>query len=183
MSLSAVVERRSGTSDSVGGNQPTGMRASIDREPILRLVEGFPSIFFAGSTDSQQERRSEGSSFGDLGSVDFAWIPAPRPDHARPQATLHALQEWEGFVVGIGSETFEARLLDVTAGDRCDSAEATIPLQEIAHGDLERMEIGSIFRWVIGHEISSAGSKRRVSQIVFRDLPTVTLAAERAGSR
>ena len=33
---------------------------------------------------------------------------------------------------------------------------------------------GKHFRWVIGYERSPAGTKKRVSQIVFRDLPVVT---------
>ena len=37
----------------------------------------------------------------------------------------------------------------------------------------EKMQVGSIFRWVIGYE-RSAGPVRRVSQIVFRDLPAIS---------
>ena len=37
--------------------------------------------------------------------------------------------------------------------------------------DAAAVGVGSIFRWVIGYELSPAGTKKRVSQIVFRDLP------------
>ena len=36
------------------------------------------------------------------------------------------------------------------------------------------MRPGSVFRWVIGYERSPAGTKKRVSHIVFRDLPVIT---------
>ena len=95
--------------------------------------------------------------------------------------TLHPLQEWEGYVIHIGETDFTARLLDLTAGASVEEEEATIPLDEIADDDRKRMRAGSIFRWVIGYERSPAGTKKRVSQIVFRDLPAVTQSDLRAG--
>ncbi len=88
--------------------------------------------------------------------------------------TLHALQEWEGYVVEIGDEEFVARLIDLTAGHSHETEEADIPLAELSEDDIRRMKVGSIFRWVIGYERSPGGSKKRVSRIVFRDLPKVT---------
>jgi hypothetical protein len=88
--------------------------------------------------------------------------------------TLHALQEWEGYVVGIEGDKFVARLIDLTAGRMHESEEATIPMAEISERDASRMGIGSIFRWVIGYERSPEGTRKRISQIVFRDLPRVT---------
>ena len=91
-----------------------------------------------------------------------------------PTASLHALQEWEGYVTDIGDEEFGARLLDVTAGDAVEREDAVIPLEEVSAEDRLRMEPGSIFRWVIGYERSVGGTRRRVSQIVFLDLPAIT---------
>ena len=64
--------------------------------------------------------------------------------------------------------------MDLTASSLQEEEEATIPLEEIAEDDFIRLIPGSIFRWVIGYERSQGGTKRRVSQIVFRDLPVVT---------
>ncbi len=89
-------------------------------------------------------------------------------------ASLHALQEWEGYVTDIGTDEFGARLLDLTAGDSVACEDAVIPLDEISAEDRQNMESGSIFRWVIGYERSVGGTRRRVSQIVFLDLPPVT---------
>ena len=102
--------------------------------------------------------------------VDFPQ-PLPLP---QPAATFHALQEWEGYVLEIGETDFVARLVDLTAGSVQEEEEAVIPLVELSDEDSAKMHPGSIFRWVIGYERTVAGTKRRVSQIVFRDLPAIT---------
>ena len=64
-----------------------------------------------------------------------------------------------------------------------EEEEADIPLDEISDEDSAKMRPGSIFRWVIGYERSVAGTKRRVSQIVFRDLPAITKTDLRDGEK
>ena len=99
-----------------------------------------------------------------------------------PETSLHALQEWEGYVIAIGDSDFTARLLDVTAGSSIEGEEADIPLSEISKSDAEKMKVGSIFRWVIGYERSTRNqSVKRVSLIVFRELPAITRSDEQAG--
>ena len=100
-------------------------------------------------------------------------FPQPWPS-PRPASTLHALQEWEGYVLEIGDIDFVARLVDLTAGSTHEEEEAVIPLAELSDEDSLKMRPGSIFRWVIGYERNAAGTKKRVSQIVFRDLPAIT---------
>lgn len=104
----------------------------------------------------------------------------PRPRRV-PSATFHALQEWEGYVLEVGEEAFEARLIDMTVGGTYEGEEATIPLLEISDHDAKRLRVGAIFRWVIGYERTTGGNRRRVSQIVFRDLPAITKSDLRAG--
>ncbi len=93
---------------------------------------------------------------------------------SEPSNSFHALQEWEGYVLEITGDEFTARLVDLTAGATQEDEEATIPLEEIAENDHKRICPGSIFRWVIGYENLASGNKRRVSQIVFRDLPLMS---------
>lgn len=92
----------------------------------------------------------------------------------RSSPTLVAQQEWEGTVLSVNSVDFVARLLDITAGATYEEEEATIPLSDLSDDDRAKVEIGAVFRWVVGYERSAAGTRRRVSQIVFRDLPRVT---------
>ncbi len=91
-----------------------------------------------------------------------------------PQVSFHVLQEWEGYVIKIGKDDFTVRLLDLTAGSSHEEEEAIIPLSEISEDSLKHLQLGSIFRWVIGYERSASGTKRRVSEVVFRKLPVVT---------
>ena len=112
-----------------------------------------------------------------IGTVDLP----PLRTRAAPTATLHALQEWEGHVVEVGTSDFIARLADLTDDLADGEEEATIPLDEISDNDVAKMRVGSIFRWVIGYERSVSGSKKRVSHIVFRDLPAITKSDLRDG--
>ncbi len=98
--------------------------------------------------------------------------PLKKPPHSR--VSLHALQEWEGYIVSIEEDEFVARLIDITAGEKYETEEATIPLEEISEYDRTNLELGSIFRWVIGYECLSGGTRKRVSEIVFRDFPRLT---------
>ena len=98
-------------------------------------------------------------------------FPIPQR-HRKP--TFHAQQEWEGYVLEVGDTDFAARLVDLTAGSQHEQEEADIPLAEISDRDSPSIRPGSVFRWVIGYERSVAGTRRRVSQIVFRDLPEIT---------
>ena len=103
--------------------------------------------------------------------------PDPTPEN-RNWVTMHPLQEWEGYVLSRGKDDFAARLTDLTseslASDPPQSfeEEAIIPLSEVSDDDVERLYPGSVFRWVIGYERAASGTKRRISQIVFRNLPS-----------
>ena len=106
----------------------------------------------------------------------------PQPSvPAQATVSFHAIQEWEGYIIEIGDTDFVARLVDLTAGATLEEEEALIPLTEISDNDAAGMQLGSIFRWVIGYERSAAGTKKRVSQFVFRDLPVVTKSDLRDG--
>ncbi len=97
----------------------------------------------------------------------------PRPPQ-NPSPTLYAIQEWEGYVTEIRDEDITANLLDVTAGAAYAGEEAVIPLEELSETDVAKLQLGSVFRWVIGYSRSVVGTKERVSRIVFRDLPAFT---------
>ena len=109
--------------------------------------------------------------------LEFPQVPVFRA----PVATFLALQEWEGYVLEIHETEFRARLVDITADLPNEEEDASIPLAEISEDDARKMKVGSIFRWVIGYERSPMRPKKRVSQIVFRDLPAITRADMRDG--
>ena len=98
----------------------------------------------------------------------------PSPVQRRPMITIHAQQEWEGYVVEIREFNFVANLIDLTAKAAVEEAEAIIPLEVLSDEDQAKLEVGSIFRWVIGYECFPSDTKRRVSHIVLRDLPPIS---------
>ena len=121
----------------------------------------------------------------DQNARNFAWlaeIPLRSAPTTFPASTFHAIQEWEGYVVEVGPEEFVARLVDLTANSTYEGEEAIVPLEEISEDDANRIRVGSVFRWVIGYERSAAGTKKRVSQFVLRDLPAVTRTDLRDGN-
>ncbi len=91
-----------------------------------------------------------------------------------PPVVFHPLQEWEGRIVEVGDNEFVARLLDITAGASYDHEEATIPFDQVADRDRDKICLGSFFRWVVGYERLASGATRHASQIVFREFPDVS---------
>lgn len=170
----------------------TGWRQRSDPEGatsvLVRRADDAVRAALARGTESSSEENTRGASAETIVRPTFTGraqlddglsrridFPTPREPRA-PTTTLHPLQEWEGYVVEVGKTDFVARLIDLTAGAEHEEAEAIIPLVEISDDDVARMREGSIFRWVIGYARSVTGTKKRVSQIVFRDLPAITEA-------
>ena len=133
-----------------------------------------------GPTPATAHNGSAASVAADQESFSPFRLLFPRVEPASATRSFHALQEWEGHVTAIRKREFCALLVDVTAGASSEEEEAWIPLAEISEDDARNLRVGGIFRWVIGYE-REYGTKRRVSQIVFRDLPALTPSDIKAG--
>lgn len=125
------------------------------------------------STTSSQSNLANVSTYNVCKDSYDAFLPSQAVIETRTPS-LHALQEWEGRVVDIGDEEFVAWLVDITADMSHETEEAVIPLEELSDRDREDLEVGRVFRWVIGYQHSIVGTRQRVSEIVFRDLPRMT---------
>lgn len=164
-----------GAADAGTAGDETSLVVNVDEAVRLALVRQEDAV----ATDSKPSgMEAEGMTMR-AGPVQYGAGPAlvNAPPSANPsprRATLHALQEWEGYVLEIFEDEFVVRLVDLTAGSSHEEEEATIPLAEISDDDAAGLRAGAIFRWVIGYERAPAGTKKRVSQIVFRDLPRLT---------
>ena len=184
MSEAAFVLASNRLQNSSGVNESSSVPNTPDQ---LLLREGYANRIAA----SLQQRRDSAMRDTEIAETTIEDLPTSNgigpgigavidlPDIARlsrtlPQTSFHLLQEWEGYVIEIGEDDLTVRLLDLTAGSSHEEEEAVIPLSEISEDDLKRLRLGSIFRWVIGYERSASGTKRRVSQLVFRDLPVMT---------
>ncbi len=184
-SQSAVADSFSAAASAGSSGMSVAGPASAIEEAVnlaLGLASGAPETGASDKNDASGPVVAFSSSA--VGSTSVAPVLdfPPRLASAPPRAVLHALQEWEGYVVEINRDDFVARLVDMTAGLSHEEEEAIIPLEELSECDVANMTVGSIFRWVIGYERSPGGMKKRVSQIVFRDLPRITERDFRKGT-
>lgn len=85
--------------------------------------------------------------------------------------SLNPLMEWEGSVEGIEGDEFVARLCNVTTGELLPTEEARFPVSDLSDTQRANLEVGAIFRWVIGLQRLPNGNKQRVSEVFFRRLP------------
>lgn len=181
------------TDENLGGHRHGLSVYGRDMRP-RNLVENSARVFLTASRYGQSLRgnqmRSAAMPVETLQSVTMSNQDAAHrgaldvtpPPQLRPQsATLHALQEWEGYVLEKTATTFTARLADLTNGVLHEEEEADIPLAELADHQIASVRRGAIFRWVIGYEQAPMRPLKRVSVIVFRDLPIVTESDLRAG--
>ncbi len=114
------------------------------------------------------------ATMADQTRTTFAALWPRRPRPRIQEASLTPRQEWEGYVVEVNETTFTARLVDLTAGREQEEEEADIPVAELSDADRLMLQPGAIFRWAIGYRRTRAGTKERVSRIVFRRLPAWT---------
>ncbi len=97
----------------------------------------------------------------------------PKVQPRTPLPTLSqafkVLQQWEGTVVSIEGDHFEALVRDVVDRRRPEER-ATIVLADIFEDDQPLIKPGAVFFWTIGYELKRAGRKTS-SVIRFRRLP------------
>ncbi|MCJ2102701.1 hypothetical protein [Methylobacterium sp. E-046] len=104
------------------------------------------------------------------GDVKPIWIGDPNAQAIR--VSLQPLQEWEGYVVELAGDNFTAKLVDRTAGQSSEEEIAEFPIADLSENDRKLLRPGAVFRWVIGYQRSIGGQRRRVSQLVFRRMPS-----------
>jgi len=101
-------------------------------------------------------------------------LPVYVPRSHSPKPSVQVKNEWEGYVVDVGAETFTARLVDKTRCDEHEDEEADFPIADVSDDDKKLLKPGGVFRWIIGYQKLPGGSRRRFSQVVFRQLPQWT---------
>lgn len=109
----------------------------------------------------------------------------PRPP-APNVGTFILLQQFEGTVLTIGPEEFNARLVDRTHPEHPPEI-ADFSRDDVSDGDRELLALGAVFYFSLGYRISPWGQRDRVATIKFRRLPAwskreLAAAEERAAS-
>jgi len=127
-------------------------------------------------TDGTRKALSTGESSSALGNQGKEQPPrrvVVIPNLPPPKNAFISLQKWCGAVVEVRGSEFDAELRDQT--DRTRPRElATFALDEISDGDRSLLQVGAVFYWSIGYEVTPAGQRNTVSTIIFRRLPAWT---------
>ena len=116
-------------------------------------------------------------------------VPANRPfPQVSIPVSLEPIQEWEGVVSDIGTETFTARLTDLTNRVALQEEIGDLLIADVAEEDIALFRTGAVFRLVIGYQRRDFGQKTRASKIVFRRMPIwlkseLSAAADRAAAK
>lgn len=86
-------------------------------------------------------------------------------------ARSQVLAEWHGQVISIESDYFVAELKGtIGTGVKGSLEEAQIPVEEVRSDDRELLREGAFFRLCVNWELVN-GSRRRVTDLVFRRMP------------
>ena len=98
-----------------------------------------------------------------------------KPSTPASRQTFHPLQEWEGYVSEINMEEgfFSADLVDISSGSKTITGTVEFELEELSPADRKLLAAGAVFRWSVGY-MDANGTRKRLSQIVFRNLPVWT---------
>jgi hypothetical protein len=99
-------------------------------------------------------------------------VPERRATAEFKYASSLLLQEWEGYVTEVASDTFAANLMEIRP-EKSDLADesADFLISDLSDSDRKMLRPGAIFRWTIGYEFYRGEPRKRVSKIVFRRLP------------
>ena len=95
------------------------------------------------------------------------------PAGTLPKEHVQLLQQWEGVITEVKSDSFFADLQDLADANQPIEV-VEIPIEEIPNDDMALLVEGAIFYWSIGYETSAGGQLRRVSEIRMRRAPRWT---------
>jgi hypothetical protein len=138
--------------------------------PINNLIErkfGFIHRFKNPSIPNQDGAPTSTSSPVEVGGS-LEDVVLRKLDVIQEKDRLLVLQQWEGVVTEVYSDSFLTNLVDLTAGETDVSDEAELPMGDLSADDRKILQQGAVFRWLIGYRISPRGTRERISSIFFR---------------
>jgi hypothetical protein len=151
---------------------PSTPEQSIEREK--RLSAGIPWAIKSEQSSSVSSNVAElplsDSATENLASIQVP-IKAYRPERSREE-TFITLQAWEGIVLEVEAEVFQARLTSAT--DDTPDQYAEIYLAEVDRADQALVRRGAVFYWSIGYLQKPTGTTMRASILRFRRMPPAT---------
>jgi len=156
------------------------IRTRINQEAIKRWVEVNKGLEKAAPTIPA--RKGNGSTTIEINPPpkDLGVVELPLRTRVVPREEI--LQEWEGQVQEVGDVYFSARLVDLTRGEKEETEESDLPIDDLVEADRTLLVPGAVFRWIIGYRWED-GEKERFTRVVIRRLPVWTEKEIRAADR
>jgi hypothetical protein len=103
--------------------------------------------------------------------------PIPLPIRLRklpPRSVFSPIEEWEGTVLGVGNDSFTARLVN-KSDSRVPEEEGQFTMAQLSSiEDRDLVSPGSIFYFSVGYEESPSRQRRTTAFLRFRRLPAWT---------
>ena len=143
--------------------------AVVPTKPLVRQEEALSGSSSEPSSATESAAPASAGKLVARRPLLFAAEQAPEA----PEEFL-VLQDWEGVVDAIGSETFTARLRDRTNKEDYASEIAELPIADVSEDDRELLRRGAIFYMTVGRLTRASGRQDRVGRLVFRRLPAWT---------
>jgi len=158
---------------------PVGRNSDADDDPVLAgrwTGRPWPEAMFDGLVGGRDDEDEATDAVSQRLQGSSPVRRRPRQPLVRPllppspREFFRALESWEGVVLEVGQETFQARVLSKQGGQE---EEAEFPLEELDPEDLALLEPGAVFYWSIGYLERPTG-RIKMSEIRLRRLPAWT---------
>ncbi len=133
---------------------------------VLPFISRKPSL---NSADFENTHEGNSTSTAPPQTVVSQYV-SPHRRALLPSRRIRPLQQWEGLVTDVGTDSFWAELTDLTDSTKANEV-AEILLAEISPEDRPLLVPGCVFYWSIGYEISRGGQIENRSVIRVRRNP------------
>ncbi len=112
-------------------------------------------------------------NFPQVGNISESYLPTTENEiYQNEKFTL--ISEWEGYVQEIDGDSFFVFLTNVEDEHGLALNVAKFNFSMLPKMDQERIEIGSIIRWILGVKEFADGQTKYVSDICLRQMPAYT---------
>lgn len=132
----------------------------------------------SAAVDSQNFQQKSGNSLFET-EIPARRVAAMFPKLKwQPAERFMASQKWEGLVLAVHDDIFEARLVCLE-GEEEEDQFAELYIDEVDAPDRALLEVGAIFYWTIGYLHKRNGTTLRASILRFRRMPPLTQDLQR----
>jgi hypothetical protein len=143
--------------------------SEIDPRPYVAPGSGRTDTAAASDTEQLDTLPSMERRPASVVPIPRRWAPLVSREERR-----QVVGDFEGIVEDVDwkTGTFNARLIDLTAGDQLAFDVAEFPTQDIRPDDKELVVEGAVFRVRIMYRIEAGGTRQRFTEVIFRRLPS-----------